>query len=507
MISAGRHPSSLFLFFKESEIQNGHFPSRRKIGIVGRLKPSAGVAAFWTCGLVISIGAFFLVSHLTACWQLTALPGVPPAYCGATSVPVDSDAPAAPVADISTLSQAAPAIDYPQWDGASRLNIAFFGLRGGDISGEDCPACTDTIILLTIDPVTKTAGMLSLPRDLWVNIPSYGYSRINTAWTLGEAAKLPGGGPVLAMKTVSQFVGVPIQYYVQVDFDTFISFIDMLGGVEVVPEHKMKLDPIGEGTDHFVLQCCQLRHLNGKRALAYARCRDAAQGCTDGDVGRAKRQQQVILAVRDRVFNPEEFARLMLQAPTLYSMFSSGIHTNMSLQDTMKLAVLAKDIRPEDIRGGVVDDNMVAPVTVTLAGVPASVLRPIPDSIRVLRDEIFTSAGPVGPLAQGDPIALMREDQARIRIVNNTYATELDARTGNYLLAQGMQVTERGASTGAANQTVVVVYSPKIYALRYLKDLFGLGSSQIIVQLNPAESVDIEIRLGADWVDRLPPGY
>ncbi len=398
-------------------------------------------------------------------------------------------------------------MDYPHWDGGSRLNIAFFGLRGGDISGEDCPACTDTIIVLTIDPVTKTAGMLSLPRDLWVNIPSYGYSRINTAWTVGEAAKLPGGGPGLAMKTVSQFIGVPIQYYVQVDFDTFISFIDMLGGIEVVPEHKMKLDPIGEGADHFVLQCCQPRHLNGKRALAYARCRDAAQGCSDGDVGRAKRQQQVILAVRDRVFNPEEFARLMLQAPQLYSMFSSGIHTNMSSEDAMKLAVLVKDIPSENIRQGVIDDNMVAPVMVTLAGVPASVLRPIPDLIRVLRDEIFTSDGPVGPLAQGDPVALMQEDQARVRIVNDSYVADLDARTGNYLLAQGMQVTERGASTGATNQTVVVVYNSKVYALRYLTDIFGLASNQIIVQPNPAESVDIEIRLGADWVNRLPAGY
>jgi hypothetical protein len=101
----------------------------------------------------------------------------------------------------------------------------------------------------------------------------------------------------------------------------------------------------------------------------------------------------------------------------------------------------------------------------------------------------------------------MREDQARVRIVNNTYVADLDARTGNYLLAQGMQVTERGASTGAANQTVVVVYNPKIYALRYLTDLLGLVSSQIIVQPNPAESVDIEIRLGADWINRLPAGY
>lgn len=457
--------------------------------------------------LAISVGAFFVVRYMTACWRLTALPGIPPAYCGAISVPVDADAPAAPVANVSPTPEAAPAIDYPKWNGSSRINIAFFGLRGGDISGEDCPACTDTIIVLTIDPVMKTAGMLSIPRDLWVNIPGYGYSRINTAWTVGEAAKLPGGGPGLAMKTVSQLLGVPIQYDVQMDFDTFVSFIDMLGGIEVVPDGKLKLDPIGEGTDHFVLKCCQPRHLNGKRALAYARCRDASQGCADGDVGRAKRQQQVILAERDKVLDPEEFAKLMIQAPQLYTMFSSGIHTNMSLEDAMKLAVLARDIRPQSIRRGVIDDNMVAPVAVTLAGVPASVLQPIPDLIRVLRDEIFASDDPVGPLAQGDSDTLMRQDEARIRIVNDTYTPDLDARTGNYLLAQGMQITERGTPAGASSQTKVVVYSPKIYALRYLTEIFGLTSGQILMQPNPSETVDMELRLGNDWIGRLPSGY
>ena len=69
--------------------------------------------------------------------------------------------------------------------------------------------------------------MLSIPRDLWVNIPGFGYSRLNTAWTLGRGSKLPGGGSAFAMKTISHFVGVPIDYYVQVDFDTFIDVIDL----------------------------------------------------------------------------------------------------------------------------------------------------------------------------------------------------------------------------------------------------------------------------------------
>jgi len=320
--------------------------------------------------------------------------------------------------------------------------------------------------------------------------------------------KLPGGGPGLALKTVSQFIGVPVHYYVQVDFGTFVSFINLIGGIDIDVEQRMVLDPTGPGQDHFVLSCCGMRHLTGKRALAYARCRSESQGCSDGDVGRAKRQQQVILAIRDKVFNPSTFPKLLAQAPELYAEFSSGIHTNMSLEDAMKLAVLAKDIPIESIKQGVIDNNMAIFANTTLDGVPTSVLRPVPDLIRLLRDEIFTADGPVSPLAQGDPVSLMQADAARVGVVNNTYTADLDVRTGNFLVAQGMLVTERGAPTGDSDQTVLIVYSPKLYALRYLVDTFGITSSyQIIMKPDPAATVDIEIRIGEDWVSKLPLGY
>jgi len=396
----------------------------------------------------------------------------------------------------------------PHWDGGSRINIVFFGLRGGDISGEGCPACTDTIILLTVDPITRIAGMLSIPRDMWVNIPGFGYSRINTAWTMGEAAKLPSGGPGLAMQTVSQFIGVPVHYYVQVDFDTFISLIDLIDGIDVYIEEEMTLELTGRGRDHIDLSCCGVQHMNGKRALAYARCRKESQGCSGGDVGRAERQQKVIMAIRDKILDPAQFPRLLAQAPQLYNTFSAGIHTNMSLEDTMKLAVLAKDIPIESIKRGVIDNNMALFATVTLDGVEASVLRPVPDLIRLLRDEIFTVGGPVGPLADGDALTLMQADAARVRIVNNTYSSDLGERTAGFLTEQGMNVMEQGIPTGASDQTVLVLYSPKLYALRYLIETFGIrGSNQVMIKPDPAEIVDIEIRLGEDWINRLPAGY
>lgn len=466
--------------------------------------------AYLCLALGLYAGAFYITSAVVACWQLTSLPGVPPSECRAPArasfeppVVKETETPAAP----ASPEIPAPEIDLSGWDGGSRINIAFFGLRGGDFHDEGCPVCTDTIILLTVDPVSKTAGMLSIPRDLWVDIPGFGHSRINTAWTLGEAAKLPGGGPGLAMETVSQLIGVPVHYYVQVDFGTFVSFINLIGGIDIYVEQRMVLDPTGSGQDHFVLQEGDVRHLTGKRALAYARCRSEAQGCSDGDVGRARRQQQVILAIRDKVFDPMAFPNLLAQAPALFAEFSSGVRTNLSIEDAMKLAVLARDIPLENIKQGVMDNNMALFANTALDGAPASVLRPAPDLIRVLRDEIFTADGAVSPLAQGDLAALMQSEAARLRVTNNTYTDGLAKRTATFLQAKGLQVTEIGAPTGNAAQTVLILYSPKLYTLKFLTELLELTSYQIVIKPDSASTVDIEIRLGEDWVGKLPQGH
>ncbi|MCA1806546.1 MAG: LytR C-terminal domain-containing protein, partial [Actinobacteria bacterium] len=77
-----------------------------------------------------------------------------------------------------------------------------------------------------------------------------------------------------------------------------------------------------------------------------------------------------------------------------------------------------------------------------------------------------------------------------------------------FLTAQGMQVVEQGIPTGAASQTVLIVYTPKLYALRYLMETFGVReSNQVVIKPDPAEAVDIEIRLGEDWVGKLPIEY
>jgi LCP family protein required for cell wall assembly len=470
---------------------------------------------FWGVALVVAAGLFFSVRAVTVCWRLTALRGIPPEHCAGDQVsPLESlvladDRKTAPSFSVMPDPLVEREIEYPSWDGASRINILFVGLRADDPAEGGCPFCTDTLILLTVDPMTRTAGMLSIPRDMWVNIPGFGNSRINTAWTLGRGSKLPGGGPALAMKTVSHFIGVPVDYYVQVDFDTFVDIINLIGGVDIYNDETVVLDPMAHGRDfpQVKLTCCGMRHLNGREALAYARCRHIEQGCKDGDIGRARRQQKVIFAIRDKVLDPRNFPGLLAQAPELYNTFSAGIHTNMALEDAIKLAVLVGEIPRESIKNRVIDQGMVTFGRVLLGGQSASVMKPIPDEIRVLRDEIFTVHGPATPLAEGPLRTLVQADRARVRLLNGTSTPDLERGTRNYLSQRGIRVTELG-ETRPASRTTIVLYSPKLYALQFLLDIFDVTrSAQILIDPDPTQSVDIEIQLGNDWVGTIPVDY
>jgi type V secretory pathway adhesin AidA len=96
----------------------------------------------------------------------------------------------------------------------------------------------------------------------------------------------------------------------------------------------------------------------------------------------------------------------------------------------------------------------------------------------------------------------MKADNARVRILNGSYTPGLEVTTGNYFLAQGMPVTEVGAADRAYDNTTIVLYSPKLYMLKYLQTVFGITSSaQIRIQPDPASTVDVEVRLGNDWAN------
>ena len=455
---------------------------------------SKGQIIAFVIAIALAVAGFIFTRNFVAGWDITDLPGVAVKYKD-RGEPVTSDEVPAPV-DIGIPDPDMPAA----WDGGSRVTLLFIGLDERDWeTGQGAPR-SDTMILFTIDPISKTAGMLSIPRDMWVNIPGFGYSRINTAYSSGEGSKLPGGGPGLAMKTVEQFIGVPIQYYAQVDFKAFEEAIDAMGGLYMCPGEKIRIDPIGPKPPTRIGPEC--RNYWGYEVLGYARNR-----YTDGgDVDRANRQQKVVLALVDQVFAPQNFPTMVSKAPEIYAEAEAGLRTNLSFDDALKLGVLLSQVPRENIKRVVIDFTMVTLDNVILGGENASIFKPIPDKIRVLRDEIFSAAGPLSPMASGDPAALMQEDGARVRVVNGTFTEGLPERTGNFLLGQGMQVVEAGGyAERQYERTTIVMYGPKLYTLRYLIDRFGItANNQILFAPDPSSPVDIEIRVGADALNIIP---
>jgi LCP family protein required for cell wall assembly len=448
---------------------------------------------FFLIAIALAIPAFVYTRDFVVGWGITNLPGIAVKYDEQGQPQVSSDVPV-------PEDVAAPEEELPSWDGGSRVTLLFIGLDERDWEvGQGAPR-SDTMILFTIDPISKTAGMLSIPRDMWVNIPGFGYSRINTAYSSGEGNKLPGGGPGLAVKTVEQFIGVPIQYYAQVDFKAFEEAIDAMGGLYLCPEERITIDPIGPKPP--VKMGPECRSYWGYEILGYARNRHTE----GGDVDRANRQQKVIMALVDQVFSPQKFPEMVSKAPKIYAEAESGLRTNLTFDDALKLGVLLSQVPRENIKRGVIDFTMVTLDNVTLAGQNANIFKPIPDKIRVLRDEIFSTAGPLSPMATGDPAALMQEDAARVRVVNGTYTEGLPERTGNYLLAQGMQVVEAGGYTDHLyDRTTIVVYRPKLYTLRYLMTVFGVNATnQILFAPDATSTVDIEVRVGADALNIIP---
>jgi LCP family protein required for cell wall assembly len=383
------------------------------------------------------------------------------------------------------------------WNGRGRVTILVMGLDYADWESSDRagPPRSDTMILLTVDPVSQTAGMLSIPRDLWVTMPGIeGYHKINTAHRFGELYKMPGGGPGLAMRTVERLIGVPINFYARIDFYAFEDFIDELGGIEVDVPEEIKVDPIGPGNTVVLEPGRQL--LDGPTALAYARNRDA----DDGDFDRARRQQQVLFAIRDRVLNLDRLPLLIYKAPLLYGKLSQGIQTNMTLEQAIKLAWLAMAVPQENIQRAVIGNHEVI---YDKAPDGQAIFVPIPERIRALRDEIFPSS--ILGLSQGMTTGeLIAAENTRIRIVNETGDEALGELTAKYLNGLGLNVIQTVQSDKSRAKTRLVDHVDNPYTLRYLIDLLHVAPSEIYIQFDLEAGTDLVVYLGADWASDNP---
>jgi len=439
---------------------------------------------------------YTIVRSITASWSLTSIPGSPLLEVDPllTEYPVTPNAistrVANPALDMSSVSiQPTPV----EWKGSRRVTVLLLGLDYRDWEAGDTPR-SDSMILVTIDPLSKTAGMLSIPRDMWTVIPGFDYYKINTAYFLGERYKLPGGGPQLAKETVENFLGVPIDYYAQIDFNSFVDFIDALGGLDMKIRTPIKVDPVGPGNT--IILEAGTQTLSGAVALAYARNRYTQFD----DFDRAQRQQEVIMAIRNQVVNLKMLPTLVAKAPELYKKLSSGVHTDLTLDQIIRLAYLAEQIPPENIQKGVIDTHMVS-----FAKSPdgLDILIPYPDKIHELRDRIFSTSIPEGKQLYGDDWEkILKEEGARIEISNASRVEGLGEKTADYLRSKGLNITAVFEAPASSTVTQLKSYTGMVYTMQYLVDMFGIDEHQIEANYQQDATADIILMIGKDWAKK-----
>ncbi len=224
--------------------------------------------------------------------------------------------------------------EIPKWNGTGRLTMLLMGVD----RREDEPSRSDTMILVNIDPVAKTASMLAIPRDLRVIIPGYGVHKINASYAFGEADGFSGGGPALAIQTIETNLGVHIDYFAEVDFAGFVKIVDTVGGITVDVPYPIKDDAYPASGNNYmrVYFPAGWQHLDGEQALQYARTRH-----DDGDGMRSVRQQQVLVALRQQAVSFD----LLTKAGELLGELGDAVRTDLSPTQALQLARFARSSR------------------------------------------------------------------------------------------------------------------------------------------------------------------
>jgi LCP family protein required for cell wall assembly len=291
---------------------------------------------------------------------------------------------------------------------------------------------TQSMILVSIDPATREVSMVSIPRDFWVPIPTYGSQKIDVAYEVG--------GIALARTTVEDLLGIHVDYYAWVGLDGLVQVIDSLGGVNVTVLHPILDETYPDdltGPNPYAFFRLYIpagpQHLNGTTALEYVRSR---HGDLQSDFGRSARQQQVLLAIKDLATDPAMIAHI----PELAASLNGAVKTDLSLPQIIQLANLARGISTNQIRQQVLAAPQFASFgwspdrqeEVVIPDWPA--IRPVLAALLHLHSDGVNDA-----LADQ-----ARQEKATIRALNGTGEAGLASQVKDYLAWQGLSVVSTG---------------------------------------------------------------
>jgi polyisoprenyl-teichoic acid--peptidoglycan teichoic acid transferase len=438
-----------------------------------------------------------LINYATPLPTATAIPATAtqPPPPGVTYTPE----PTMEIVEVTEVAAVNPVDEIPRWEDPGRITLLLMGIDQRSALVENGAFHTDTMILVQIDPIRKTIGVLSIPRDLFVNIPGYEPDRINQANALGDSLALPGGGPGLAMETIRANLGVTVDRYVRINFDAFYGVVDTIApdGVEICIEEEItdnKYPDIGNGFIYVHFDSgCQL--LDATNLLYYARTR-ATDG---GDFDRNRRQQQVLKALQAEVVSVGGITHFISQIPTLYNQLSGGYKTDLTLEEIIQLAQLVGEVPEENMTFQAINHLHVRN-GITPEG--DQILIPIHSQIRFVIQDAFD---PQTNLTMAELRQRAENENSEIVIRNNTTIVGLASNTREWLTSQGVDIFEVGNVPIPANSPEIYIldYTGKPWTTRYLARLFELPDDAIRPGDDGESASDVMIVVGTDIQDFL----
>jgi LCP family protein required for cell wall assembly len=362
--------------------------------------------------------------------------------------------------------------------GLSQQDLSRVGTKA--VSGQR----TDTIILVHVSPRNQKAVMMSIPRDLKVDIPGHGANKINAAYAFG--------GPALLVKTIEQNLHIPVNHYAEIDFAGFLKVVDAVNGVRLCNQTGHRLDDSFANL-HMAPGC---QEMNGVQALAFVRARHV-----DSDFGRIGRQQQFLRAVMDKVASTGN----LVNVPKLVSI-ADIISDHTKTDDTLTTREAISLVR----RVGKLDGNSVDMRVYPSYAAPldpsngVSYVRALPEASLLTRALAADDPRlpPVG-LPAGKGISL---SALRLSVLNGSGEQGAAGRAAETLRGYGLRIVQTGNAQQQTGTQSTLTYAP---AMAQQANLLGslLGSQVKLVQSNAASPAgQLTLTVGSSFQIAAPPG-
>ena len=413
-----------------------------------------------------------------------------------TTTPSPTQVPPAqpsPTIDLSSLFPTAAAPPAPDTSGEGPAPLPLLSDNGSVnfllIGSDKRPGGsfrTDTMVLVILWPKEGQVSMISIPRDLWIYIPSVGMQRINTAYQSGELNDYKDGGPGLLRDTIAYNLGIRIDHTAMVEFGGFQRIVDTLGGVDVpvaCPYTDWHLidpsyDPNNENNWSLYTVQPGLVHMDGELALWYARSR-----LQSSDFDRGRRQQEVLRAI----FNQALKTNMLTRIPQLYSDFSSAITTDLGLADLLKLSLYAPKLTNANIRSYYLRPPYVSD-WITPGG--ADVLLPNQAALEQLLVEATTLS-----------TTAVKRQTVSIEVQNGTPFAGWDALAASRLNYAGYETNISAADRKDYGNTVLIdsTAAQDPNARNTILNSLGLYSARVVSMPDPHIATSYRLMLGSDY--------